>query len=467
MRPKRKLLARLLIASAAGPLAAATLGAQVPSAAAPLSLGPRMVDARADAWAKSFADAGDFSGVVLIAQGDKLLVQRAYGKADPQLGTPNRIETRFRTASISKTFTAAATEMLLAQGKLKLTDTLAQFVSGVPSGESITIEQLLLHESGVGVIEGGDAARDCLPSNELLARLRAAKPLFLPGKGSQYSNEGYFLLSLVVERVSGGSFEDFLRQNIFTPLHMADSGVACRDLPTGRNAFGSVASADEGGPISLPFNEAALQGAGAVYSTATDLLVWLRALDTDPQYQTAKWKYPYGWGKRNYSGKNLMEQSGQLEGFNSHIALYPAEHIYAVVLSNTQSGFSARIPKDLEAVLFGGTSSKPPAVQAVTLGERSMKQYEGSFRSSATPYTQTLANHESHLAMHWSDSPFWRTLTMIEGDTFFARSEYAYIRFGRNKDGYVSSMTWSWPSGGNLTFDKVDVGPPPPPRIGE
>src|SRR6267142_4390608 len=178
MRPKRKLLARLLIASAAGPLATATLGAQVPSAAAPLSLGPRMVDARADAWAKSFADAGDFSGVVLIAQGDKLLVQRAYGKADPQLGTPNRIETRFRTASISKTFTAAATEMLLAQGKLKLTDTLAQFVSGVPNGESITIEQLLLHESGVGVIEGGDAARDCLPSNELLARLRSAKPLF-------------------------------------------------------------------------------------------------------------------------------------------------------------------------------------------------------------------------------------------------------------------------------------------------
>ena len=467
MRPKCTLLAPLLIASAAASLATATWGAQVPAALPVPSLDARAVDARADAWARSFADAGDFSGVVLMAQGDRLLVQRAYGKADPQLGSPNRIETRFRTASISKTFTAAAIEMLLAQGKLRLSDALAQFVSGVPNGASITIEHLLLHESGVGAIEGGDAARDCLPPDELLARLRGAKPLFLPGKGSQYSNEGYFLLSLVVERVSGGSYEEFLRQNIFTPLHMVDSGVACRDLPTGRNAFGSVASADEGGPISLPFNEAALQGAGTVYSTATDLLTWLRAVDTNPQYQTAKWKYPYGWGKRNYSGKSLLEQSGQLEGFNSHMALYPAEHIYIVVLSNTQSGFSARMPKDLEAVLFGGTPSKPPVIQALTLGERSMKQYEGSFRSSSVPYTQTLANHEGHLAMHWSDYPFWRTLTMTEGDTFFARCEYAYIRFARNKDGYVSSMTWSWPSGGNLTFDKLDVGPPPPPQVGE
>jgi CubicO group peptidase (beta-lactamase class C family) len=462
MRPKQTFLGALLFALSTALLAHIALCAQAPTAAPAAPLDPRTVDLRADAWAKSFADAGDFSGVLLIAQGDKILVQRAYGKADPQLGTPNRLETRFRAASISKTFTAAAVEILLAQGKLRLTDTLGQFVTGVPKGDSNTVGQLLLHESGVGVIEGGDAARNCLPHDELLARLRAAKPLFLPGKQSQYSNEGYFLLSLVVERASGESLEDVLRKNIFVPLHMADSGLACRDLPAGRNAFGSVANSDEGGPIPLPFNEAAEPGAGTVYATAKDLLSWLKAIDTNPQFQNVKWKYPYGWGARNYSGKYLIEQSGQLEGFNSHVALYPAEHIYVVVLSNIQSGFSTRIPKDLEAVLFGGTPSKPPVVQALTLGERSMKQYEGSFRSSANPYTQTLANHEGHLAMHWNDYPFWRTITMVEGDTFFARCDYAYIRFARNKDGLVASMTWSWPSGGSLTFDKLDVGPPPP-----
>ncbi len=457
MRSKVTILALLLAVLAGAPLAQLALGGRLRTTAPATSLDPRTVDARADAWAKSFGDAGDFSGVVLIAQGDNVLLQRAYGKADPQLGTPNRMDTRFRTASISKTFTAAAIEILIAQGKLKLTDKLGQFVTGVPNGDSITVEH----------IEGGGAARDCLPSDELLARLRSAKPLFVPGKNSQYSNEGYFLLSLIVERVSGGSFDDFLRQNILAPLHMENSGLACRDLPSGRNAFGSVASSDDGGPIALPSNEAAEPGAGSVYATAADLLLWLKAIDTNAQFQNAKWKYPYGWGKRNYSGKYLIEQSGQLEGFNSHMAFYPAEHIYAVVLSNIQSGFSARIPKDLEAVLFGGTPSKPPVIQALTLGERSMKQYDGEFRSSAMPYTQTLAIHEGHLAMHWNDYPFWRTLTMVEGDTFFARCEYAYVRFARNQEGYVSSMTWTWPAGGSMTFNKVDVGPPPPPQVGE
>jgi len=467
MRSRVTIFVTLLAVLAGAPVAQPALGGQAQTTARAASLDPRIVDARADAWAKSFADAGDFSGVVLIAQGDKVLVQRAYGKADPQLGTPNRIDTRFRTASISKTFTAATIEILLAQGKLKLTDKLGQFVTGVPNGDTITVEQLLLHESGVGVIEGGDAARDCLPSDELLGRLRSAKPLFAPGKNSQYSNEGYFLLSLIAERVSGSSFDNFLRQNIFAPLRMENSGLACRDLPTGRNAFGSVASSDDGGPIALPFNEAAEPGAGSVYATAADLLVWLKAIDTNAQFQNAKWKYPYGWGKRNYSGKYLIEQSGQLEGFNSHMAFYPAEHIYAVVLSNIQSGFSTRIPKDLETVLFGGTPSKPPVIQALTLGERSMKQYDGEFRSSSMPYTQTLAIREGHLAMHWNDYPFWRTLTMVEGDTFFARCEYAYVHFARNKEGYVSSMTWTWSAGGSMTFNKLDVGPPPPPQVGE
>lgn len=427
----------------------------------------RYVEPRTDAWAKAFLDAGDFSGVILIAQGDRVLVEKAYGKADPQLGTPNRADTRFRVASLSKTFTAAAVESLVSQGKLKLTDTLARYISGITNGDSITIEQLLLHESGVGVIEGGDALRDCLPPDELLARLRSAKPLFAPGKNSQYSNEGYFLLSLVVERASGAPFEDFVKQNILGPLHMAASGLACRDLPTGRNAFGSVASSDESGPLPLPYNEAALPGTGSVFSTAEDLLAWLRAIDSNPQFQITKWKYPYGWGRRNYSGRNLIEQSGQLEGFNAHIALYPAEHIYAVVLSNIQSGFASRIPRDLEGILFGGAISKPPVIQALTLGERSMRQYEGTFHSKATPYPQTLAIRDGHLAMHWSDYPFWRPLTMVEGDTFFARCEYAYVHFSRNKEGYISAMTWTWPGGAQLAFDRMGAASPPAPQAPE
>jgi len=103
MRLRVTIFALLPAVLAGAPLAQLALGGQLRTTAPATSLDPRTVDARADAWAKSFGDAGDFSGVVLIAQGDNVLLQRAYGKADPQLGTPNRMDTRFRTASISKT----------------------------------------------------------------------------------------------------------------------------------------------------------------------------------------------------------------------------------------------------------------------------------------------------------------------------------------------------------------------------
>lgn len=415
------------------------------------------VSSRADHWLSAYESAGDFSGVVLLAQGDRVLFEKAYGYADPQVRSPNRAETRFRLASLSKTFTAAAIELLVAQGKLKYSDPLSRYISGVPNGDAITIEQLLTHESGVGVLDSEDIYRDCVSHDEVLARLKSAKPLFAPGAESAYSNEGYFLLASIVERVSGTSYAEFLRANIFAPLRMENSGAACRDLPEGRNAFGSVATASEVRLRSLPYNEAALDGAGSVYSNAENLLIWLRAVDSGSSFAVGKLKYPYGWGKRNYSSRDLIEQSGQLEGFIAHVALYPKEHIYAIVLGNVQSGFSQRIPRDLEAVLFGGEVSKPPVVAPVTLGERSMRQYVGSYHSKEISFPQTLAIRDGQLAMHWGQDPFWREMVMTDGDTFFLRAEYARIHFERGPEGAVRRMVWNWPSGAHLSFEKDEI----------
>ena len=436
--------------------AAAFAQADLDSAAIPV---------RADAWLKAYFEAGDFSGVVLLAQGDRILFQKAYGFADPQVHSPNRIDTRFRIASLSKTLTAAAIEQLVKAGKLSYSDTLSKFVDGIPNGEAITVEQLLAHESGVGVLDSVEAYRDCLSRQELLQRMRAAKPRFAPGKKSEYSNEGYFLLANVIERAGGVSYQEFLQKNIFVPLQMANSGAACRDLPGGHNAFGAVATASEARQRPLPFNEAALDGPGSVYSSVQDLYSWLRTVDRNPQFDVSKLKYPYGWGQRKYSSRELIEQSGQLEGFNSHVAIYPKQHIYAIVLSNIQSGFSNRIAADLEAVLFGGAVSRPPAITAVTLGERSMRQYIGSYHSKEIAYPQTLEIRDGQLAMHWGSDPFWRELAMIDGDTFFLRAEYARIHFARGADGLIHRMDWSWPGGAHLSFDKDEITRSPQPIV--
>jgi CubicO group peptidase (beta-lactamase class C family) len=446
------------VAFFAGLLTAADTGcsAQVGSEAGTLS-------SRADAWLKPYVESGDFNGAVLLAQGDKILFQKAYGLADAQVHSPNRIETRFRIASLSKTFTAAAVEKLAREGKLRYSDRLGKYVPGISNGDSITIEQLLRHESGVGILDSEEIFRECLSRQDLLQRLAGAKPLFAPGEKSEYSNEGYFLLASVIERVSGDSYAEFLRKNFFVPLSMGNSGTACRDLPEGRNAYGRVATESDERSRPLPFNEAALDGPGSVYSNVQDLYRWLRAVDNNPQLDVSKLEYPYGWGKRKYSTRELIEQSGQLEGFISHMGFYPKEHIYAIVLSNVQSGFANRIASDLEAVLFAGTVSQPPAVTAVTLGERSMRQYIGSYHSKETPFTQTLAIRDGQIAMHWGSDPFWREMVMVDGDTFFLRAEYARIHFERGADGNVHGMTWDWPGGAHLSFEKdVITGNPPP-----
>jgi CubicO group peptidase (beta-lactamase class C family) len=214
------------------------------------------IEQRADQWLKPYVVAGDFSGVVLIAQGDQMLVAKAYGKADFQHDVANQIGTRFRIASLSKTFTAAAIELLIAQGRLSLNDHLSKYVSGIPNGDSITVEHLLLHESGVGELDDPDVYRQCLPNDELLRRLRKVPPMFAPGSDDHYSNEGYFLLAMVVEKVSGMSFETFLQKNVFDSLKLKNTGSTCLDPPP-PNAGGHIPGDKAASVVPPPFPEAA------------------------------------------------------------------------------------------------------------------------------------------------------------------------------------------------------------------
>ena len=425
------------------------------SSAAQTTFDAATLRARTEEWIGPYVEARDFSGVLLIAQGDRVLVEKAYGKADFQRGVGNRIETRFRIASLSKTFTAAAIELLVAQGKLSLKDHLSQYVEGITNGERITVEQLLLHESGVGELDDADAYRDCLSTEELVQRLRKVSPLFQPGGDSHYSNEGYFLLALILQRVSGSSYAQFLQTNIFGPLKLTNTGSTCKDLPPGPNAAGHVPGAEARSVEPLPFPEAAKIGPGSLYSNAHDLYLWLRAIDTNRRFQVDGLEYPFGWGKRNYSGRDLIEQSGIHEGFNAHMALYPKDHLYVVVLSNIQSGLFNRVPKDLEAILFGGATSRPPEVKPAAVSAAALEQYAGEYKAQAIPVAQKLVVRDGQLCMQWGNYPFLRILTPTGKDEFFFRYEYAKVHFEWDGGGSITKLVWQWPEGEPVVFTAV------------
>ena len=241
------------------------------------------IAAESDKHADALAADDDFSGVVLVAKGDKLLVKHAYGFADQEWHVRNRPDTLFHLASIGKMFTAAAILKLARQGKLSLGDPLAKWVPEYPHAESarITLEQLLTHSAGIGNWDGRQV-RGEQTGAEMAATM--TQPLtFAPGERFAYSNAGYVLLQAVVEKASGKPFAAALKELVFDPAGMAHTGLWPVTAIVPNRATGYLRGEDD--PLGLRprySNEQFLgygaNGSGGEYSTAEDMFRFLSAI---------------------------------------------------------------------------------------------------------------------------------------------------------------------------------------------
>ena len=183
---------------------------------------------RIEAYLAPFVDSGNFTGAVLISRHGKVLLRQAYGLANYELGVPNSPRMRFHIASVSKPFTAAAILQLQEKGGLRLSDTVSRFLPDFPEGDKIRLENLLTHTSGIRDINDladyDDFARSPHTPPELVAKFAGLPLQFQPGAKYSYSNSNYNLLALILERVSGESYPDYLRRHIFGPAGMEESG---------------------------------------------------------------------------------------------------------------------------------------------------------------------------------------------------------------------------------------------------
>ena len=237
---------------------------------------------------KVLAEANAFSGVVLIGRGDRVLFDRGYGWANLEDSVANTPASSFTIASIGKMFTATAVGQLISAGKLRFDDTLAKILPEYPNVERarrITIRQLLGHTAGLGDLFGDsayDAHRD-YGSPLALASVVANRPLlFAPGTGWSYSNEGYVVLGAVIEKVSGESYDSYLRRHVFEPAGMSHTGNFGLDDVVPHRAVGYRHRASDPLGVRAPYGNRSFvrkgSPAGGAYTTTRDLWQFGRAL---------------------------------------------------------------------------------------------------------------------------------------------------------------------------------------------
>ncbi len=310
-----------------------------------------------------------FSGVVLVAKQDKILLEKAVGKASKRFNVANNINTRFNLGSMNKMFTSVAILKLVAAGKLALDDRLVD-VLGLPNATDaltqIQIQHLLSHTSGVASIScemGEFSITKDQPT--CLHQLSGVGTAFTPGTQFRYSNDGMFMLGLVIEQITGMTYYQFVRENIFIPAQMDQTESLDLQFPVHNAAIGySFHGKQNQWRNNLFIHDKKGGPAGGGYSTARDLFKFASALQSHsllnqtltekafaPKTEFNAGNYGFGFIVWNRNGRAVVGHNGSFPGVSTQLEMHPDAGYTIVVLSNHSFGADPVIAKAHQ--LFG------------------------------------------------------------------------------------------------------------------
>jgi CubicO group peptidase (beta-lactamase class C family) len=321
---------------------------------------PPSIDARIDQLMDRYDGAVPGASLLVVRDGEAV-VQRGYGLSDLEQGVEAGPATNYRLASVSKQFTAAAILLLAQDGKLGLDDPVRRWLPTLPhAADAITLRHLLTHTSGLVDYEdlmAADYAGQIRDAGVLQLLEREDRTWFTPGSAYRYSNSGYALLALVVEKASGEAFQEFLRQRIFEPLGMHDTLAYVRggpEVPHRAYGYSEVDGNTAGGGAAGKHwtrtdqsSTSAVLGDGGIYSSIVDLARWDAALYDDrllsddsrklafsPRVQVTGEPYEAGYGFGWRITGDTLWHSGETIGFRNVIVRWPSRHLTVVLLSN-------------------------------------------------------------------------------------------------------------------------------------
>ncbi len=424
--------------------ASATAAPPAASPAAPLGV---WVDTYVAAFGKRWGEGYAFSGYLALVRDGEVVFGKAYGKVDRGKGVVATTDTRFRIGSLTKQFTAAAILTLVERGKLRTSDSIRAHLPDAPaSWDEITIHHLLTHTSGIASYT---ADAELMNERErphtraqVIAHFRERPPEFEPGARFAYSNSGYFLLGVVIERVSGMTYEAYLKEHVLAPAGMTrTSTVDAPDAPDAAIGY-TIGDDDEverarTPDMSVPFS------AGALRSTVTDLVAWDRALagtavlgeaSRQRMFTVDKSTYAYGVNRAEQWGHDVLSHTGGIDGFTSYFARALDTRWSVIALSNND-GFEAKKVgiAALEMALTGEPLAPPEERAALAVDAAFAGRVTGEYR--LTEESKRLLAEKVPKAI--IDSAVGMTLSFQDGRLFMKPSGQPRVRVFRGADGVL------------------------------
>lgn len=361
--------------------------------------------AKIDELLKRYNEFGQFNGSALVAENGRVIFKKGYGYANFEWKVPNDVDTKFRLASVTKQFTAAVILQLVDEGRIKLEGKLTDYLPDYrkDTGDRVTIHQLLNHTSGIPSYTDqptffANDSRDPYNVADFVKKFASGDLQFEPGTKFAYNNSGYFLLGAIIEKVTGKSYADAVRERIFAPLGMNNSGYDLSGPIIAKRAAGYQRNGVN--LVNAPYLDMSLPyAAGSLYSTVEDLYLWDQGLYGTDKIVSAKNKelmfkpgldnYGYGLGvdDRELSDKTKVKtigHNGGINGFSTNITHFIADKHVIVLLDNTSQGrYQPAILTSIANILYGKPyeTAKRSIAEAVvnTVGEKgveaAIKQY--------------------------------------------------------------------------------------------
>jgi D-alanyl-D-alanine carboxypeptidase len=362
--------------------------------------GQTLDKAKLDQFFDRLAEKNKAMGSLVIAKDGKVQYTRAIGYSQIS-GTekkPLTAANRFRIGSITKMFTATMILQLVEEGKLKLTDTLDKFLPQVPNAKKITIVQILSHRSGIPNVSReqnaqGNVKTTPMTKNEHLALIVNAKPDFEPDAKSLYSNSGYFLLGLIIEKVTGKSYDVALREKIAIKIGLKDTYTATGNIDVNNNeclTYFIIPGADwKQVPETHP---SILFSAGAIVSTPNDLAKFIQALfdgkivskESLDQMKTMRDGEGLGMVAFEFAGKTFYGHSGGADNYGAWLAYLPEEKLAVAYTTNAK----VYPVKDIVSGVVDIYYNKPfqiPSFESITVSPELLDKYVGVYSIPGAP----------------------------------------------------------------------------------